>query len=73
VAAGRENRASLVSDTDFHLDKYLPGFLDDPAAVNKKLRLLYLSCGTQKPRYAGQLDLGDLLKADDLHYDARCA
>jgi enterochelin esterase-like enzyme len=63
-----EFSSGLVSDTDFHLNKYLPGFLDDAAAVNKKLRLLYLSCGTQDPRYPGQLDLGDLLKAHDIRY-----
>jgi enterochelin esterase family protein len=63
-----EFSSGLVSDTDFHLDQYLPGFLDDPAAVNKKLRLFYLSCGTLDPRYPGQLDLGDLLKAHDIHY-----
>ena len=63
-----EFSSGLVSDTDFHLDKYLPGFLDDPAAVNKKLRLFYLSCGTLDPRFPGQLDLGDLLKAHDIHY-----
>src|SRR5579863_8414100 len=63
-----EFSSGLVSDANFHLDKYLPGFLDDPAAVNKKLRLLYLSCGTLDPRYTGQLDLGDVLKAHDIHY-----
>ena len=63
-----EFSSGLVSDTDFHFASYFPGFLDDAAAVNRKLRLLYLSCGTQDPRYFGQLDLGDLLKAHDIRY-----
>jgi enterochelin esterase family protein len=63
-----EFSSGLVSDTDFHLDKYLPGFLDDPKAINAKLKLLYLSCGTNDPRYPGQLDLADVLKVHGIHY-----
>jgi enterochelin esterase-like enzyme len=63
-----EFSSGLVSDTEFRLDKYLPGFLEDPKTVNSKLRLLYLSCGTGDPRYHGQLDLADLLKAHDIRY-----
>jgi enterochelin esterase family protein len=32
------------------LEKISPGFLADPAATNKKLRLLFISCGTEDPR-----------------------
>ncbi len=32
------------------LGKISPGFLDDPAATNKKLRLFFVSCGTEDPR-----------------------
>jgi len=63
-----EFSSGLVSDTEFHLDKYLPGFLEDPKSVNSKLRLLYLSCGTNDPRFPGQLDLADLLKSHDIRY-----
>jgi enterochelin esterase family protein len=63
-----EFSSGLVSDTDFHLDKYLPGFLDDPKVINAKLKLLYLSCGTNDPRYPGQLDLADVLKEHGIHY-----
>ena len=37
-----EFSSGLVSDTEFDLDKYLPGFLDHPEDINKKLRLLFL-------------------------------
>jgi len=63
-----EFSSGLVSDTDFHLDKHLPGFLDHPGDVNKKLKLLFLSCGTEDPRYPGQLDLGDVLKQHNIKY-----
>jgi enterochelin esterase-like enzyme len=63
-----EFSSGLVSDADFHLDKYLPGFLENPASVNGRLRLFYLSCGAEDPRFTGQLDLGDVLKAHNIHY-----
>lgn len=61
-----EFSSGLVSDNQFSLEKHLPGFLDDPAAVNKKLHLLFLSCGTDDPRYNGQLDLVDTLKKHNI-------
>lgn len=63
-----EFSSGLVSDREFHLDKYLPGFLDHPDGVNKKLKLLFLSCGTEDPRYPGQLDLADNLKQHNIRY-----
>lgn len=59
--------SGLVSDADFNIDKHLPGFLKD-TSVNKKLRLLFFSCGAEDPRYAGQLNLGDLLKQHGIRY-----
>ncbi len=63
-----EFSSGLVSDTEFHLDRHLPGFLDHPADVNRKLKLLFLSCGTEDPRYPGQLDLADNLKQHNIRY-----
>jgi enterochelin esterase-like enzyme len=63
-----EFSSGLVSDTEFHLDKYLPGFLDHPDDINRKLKLLFLSCGTEDPRYLGQLDLVDTLKQHDIRH-----
>ena len=63
-----EFSSGLVSDTEFHLDRYLPGFLDHPEDINKKLTLLFLSCGTEDPRYPGQLDLTDNLKHHNIRY-----
>jgi enterochelin esterase family protein len=63
-----EFSSGLVSDTDLRLEKHLPGFLDHPDDVNRKLRLLFLSCGTEDPRYPGQLDLGDTLKRHGIKF-----
>jgi enterochelin esterase-like enzyme len=63
-----EFSSGLVSDKDFHLEKHLPGFVDNPDAVNQKLKLLFLSCGTEDPRYIGQLDLADNLKRHSIRY-----
>src|SRR5260370_24818767 len=58
-----EFSSGLISDADFHADKYLPGVYDNAS----KLRLLYLSCGTEDPRFPGQLDLLDDFKAHNVN------
>ena len=63
-----EFSSGLVSDTEFRLDKHLPGFVDHPDDVNRKLKLLFLSCGTEDPRFPGQLDLADNLKQHHIRY-----
>lgn len=40
----------VASYGQFDIDKIAPGFYSDPAAVNKKLKLFYMSCGTEDPR-----------------------
>jgi enterochelin esterase-like enzyme len=34
----------------FDIEKIAPGFYSDPAAVNRELKLFYMSCGTEDPR-----------------------
>jgi enterochelin esterase-like enzyme len=60
--------SGLVSDRNFDLAKHLPGFLDDPASVNGKLRMLFMSCGAEDPRINGQLNLTDLLKENGIRF-----
>lgn len=60
--------SGLVSDRDFRLEKHLPGFLDHPDDANRKLKLLFLSCGTEDPRLIGQQDLADKLKQHNIRY-----
>jgi enterochelin esterase family protein len=45
------------------LDKISPGFLEDPAATNKKLRLLFFSCGTEDPRLPYMTKAADELRS----------
>ena len=38
----------------YDIEKIAPGFYKDPEAINKKLKLFYMSCGTEDPRMAFQ-------------------
>lgn len=63
-----EFSSGLVSDNQFDLAGYIPGLLDRPSEVNDKLKLLFLSCGTEDPRYNGQLNLAAKLKEHGIRY-----
>jgi enterochelin esterase family protein len=45
------------------LESIEPGFKSDPAAVNKKLRLFFLSCGTEDPRVDAMTEVTKDLQA----------
>lgn len=47
----------------FNLEKISPGFLNDPAATNARLKLLYFSCGEQDPRMPFQKKVVDDLRS----------
>jgi enterochelin esterase-like enzyme len=51
----------------FDVEKISPGFLKDPAATNKKLRLLYLSCGQQDSRFPFQTKAAETLRAQKIN------
>ena len=51
------------------LEKQVPGFLKDPASVNRKLRLLFLGCGTEDPRYQVNLRLVDVFKRNQIRHE----
>lgn len=59
----------IIGDAEFRVDSLVPGFLLDPPAVNKRTRLLFLSCGTEDPRYPGYLDLLDTLKEHNIRHE----
>jgi enterochelin esterase family protein len=46
----------------FDVEKISPGFLKDPSATNKRLNLLYFSCGTQDPRHPFQIKAVEQLR-----------
>lgn len=54
--------AGILSDGKFSHANYIPGVMDDPASVNRKLQLLWISCGTKDSRYVGHVSFVDELK-----------
>ena len=64
-----EFSSGRISDKNFDFEKAVPGFLSNATASNRQLRLLFLSCGTEDPRYPGQLDLVDALKKHNIRYE----
>ena len=44
------------------LGKIAPGFLDDAAATNKKLKVFFISCGTEDPRLPALTNAADELR-----------
>ena len=47
----------------YDIEKISPGFLKDSAATNRKIGLLYLSCGTEDPRMPFQTKAAEDLRA----------
>jgi enterochelin esterase family protein len=45
------------------LGKISPGFLNDPAATNKKLRVFFISCGTEDPRISSLTKVAEELRS----------
>jgi enterochelin esterase-like enzyme len=56
-----EFSAGLLSDIDFKIDETLPGLIN-AKTLNPQLKLLWIGCGTDDPRYPGHLGIEDLLK-----------
>lgn len=61
--------SGVIGDADFKLASTVPGLLEQPEATNKRLRLLFLSCGSEDPRFIGHLDVVDLLKQHNIRHD----
>jgi enterochelin esterase family protein len=64
-----EFSSGLVSDANFRIEKYLPGLIENVPDLNQRLRLLFLSCGSEDPRYPGQLDLADALTRYEIRHE----
>ena len=52
-----------------HMDKQVPGFLENPKADNRKLKLLFLSVGTEDTRYPGLVKVDKLLTQAGIHHE----
>jgi enterochelin esterase-like enzyme len=55
-----EFSSGLLSDVHFKIDETLPNVMS-ANTMNSRLKLLWLACGTDDPRYPGQLILTNLL------------
>jgi enterochelin esterase family protein len=62
-----EFSAGAFASPKFDLETQVPGLLKDPAAVNRRLKLLFLGVGTEDTRYPGHLKLVDLLQKSGIH------
>ena len=51
----------------FDIEKISPGFLKDPAVTNKKLKLLYFSCGKEDPRLPFQTKAAEELRSHKIN------
>jgi len=51
----------------FDLEKVSPGFLKDPAATNKKLKVFYFACGTEDPRMPFQQKMAENLRSKGIN------
>lgn len=56
-----EFSSGLLSDAAFDINERAPGIFKDPVAVNAKLKLLWLACGKDDPRYPGHLAFAERL------------
>lgn len=64
-----EFSAGLLSDIDFKIDETLPGIVN-AKTINPQLKLLWLGCGTDDPRYPGHLGIVDLLNKRGIHNES---
>jgi enterochelin esterase-like enzyme len=64
-----EFSAGILSDATFDYEKYIPGVISNPAAINHQLNLLWISCGTKDPRYAGYQNLISNLKSFGVEFE----
>jgi enterochelin esterase family protein len=64
-----EFSAGTFTSAKFDMDKQVPGILQNAAAVNQKVKLLFLGCGTEDTRYPGHTRLVELLEKNGIHHE----
>ncbi len=64
-----EFSAGILSEASFDYEKYIPGIIANPAAINQKLKMLWISCGTKDPRYQGHNNLIEDLKKRGVNFE----
>ena len=61
--------SGIIGDVNVPAENNIPGLLKDPTSLNGRLRLLFLTCGTEDPRHAGYLKLVERLKAAGVRHE----
>jgi enterochelin esterase-like enzyme len=58
-----------ISSPTYDLNAHVPGLTTDPAAINKKVKLLFVSVGTEDTRYQATVRLDKLLTENGIHHE----
>jgi enterochelin esterase-like enzyme len=64
-----EFSAGLLSDAKFDINERVPGVFNQPKSVNDHLKLLWIACGKDDPRYPGHLALDYTLTEKNIKHE----
>jgi enterochelin esterase family protein len=63
-----EFSSGLLSDGGFDINERAPGIFNDSVRINTALRLLWIGCGKDDPRFPGHSKLADGLSQKGIHH-----
>ncbi|MES1217785.1 MAG: alpha/beta hydrolase-fold protein [Bacteroidota bacterium] len=64
-----EFSSGLLSDVKFDINERVPGVFNNPSVVNESIKLLFIGCGSDDPRFQGHLELDANLKKLGIHHE----
>lgn len=64
-----EFSAGAFGSAKFDMETQVPGLLRNPAGVNQKLKLLFLGCGTEDPRYQPHVRMDAFLEKSGIRHE----
>ena len=65
-----EFSSGLLSDAKFDINGRVPGIFDKPQLVNNSLKLLWIACGKDDPRYSGHQAMVYALKEKQIKFES---
>ena len=65
-----EFSSGLLSDAKFDINERVPGVFDKPKNINNRLKLLWVACGKDDPRYSGHLAMVYALKEKQIRFES---
>jgi enterochelin esterase family protein len=63
-----EFSSGLLSDATFDINERAPGIFSEPEKINKQLKLLWIGCGTDDPRFPGHTAFSKTLEQKNIHH-----